>query len=79
MSNPVRTWQSTLVPINEMPYPLTLPSSSDEISDDDDTNRSYFMRIAAINSEVGEGPFSNYIELRSTEKSSKFIYRCIIN
>jgi hypothetical protein len=60
-----------------MPYPLTLPSNSDENSgdneDSDSNNRSYFMRIAAVNSEVGEGPFSNYIELRKTDKSSKFI------
>ena len=46
-----------------MPYPLALSNSNE------DNDGSYFMRISAINSEVGEGPFSNYIELRKTDKS----------
>ena len=70
MSNPIRAWQSITVPINEMPYPLTVSNIENSGTDD-----SYFMRISAINTEVGEGPFSNYIELRKTDKS-KILFFC---
>ena len=34
----------------------------------------HFMRISAVNAELGEGPYSSIIELRNIQKSLPFFF-----
>ncbi len=65
--DPIDKWNSIIVPVDDMPYPLVManPRNTNDL-------RSYFMRISAINAEVGEGPHSHIIELKKTLKSECF-------
>lgn len=56
-----------------MPYPLTVTNKNDKTSIKNEQT-SYYMRISAINAEVGEGPYSNYIELRTTTTSNYLFF-----
>jgi hypothetical protein len=67
------------VPIGDVPYILDLKSlnnkynsyKANEIQSESDP-KLFFMRISAINSEVGEGPYSNIIQLRKLNKGKLF-------
>lgn len=67
------------MPIGDIPYSLDLKSlnnkynsyKTNEIQNDLTNPNIFYMRISAINSEVGEGPYSNVIQLRKLYKSKE--------
>jgi hypothetical protein len=68
-------WHSVLVPVNNMPYHLNLNNYEPIVKEwnrlrrDSEDNTPYFLRISAINAELGEGPYSHIIELRKINQS----------
>lgn len=64
VTNPIRNWNSVQVLVKEMPYLLNINSklSSTEFG-------SYYLRMSAVNLELGEGPYSNIVELKRFDKS----------
>lgn len=77
MTNPIRIWQSVQVPVSEMPYRLTVDLNSLARKK---TKRGfaynsvdqlvYFVRVSAVNAELGEGPYSNIVELKKMDISN---------
>lgn len=65
VTNPIRNWNTVRVPVNDMPYLLSINSrlASNE-------HGSYYLRISAVNQELGEGPFSQIVELKRFDKSN---------
>jgi hypothetical protein len=84
VTNPIRKWNSIKVSANEMPYKLKLDKTTGSISKRNTDNlantdsgssseQGYFLRISAVNSESGEGPYSNIIELKKINNSMFFV------
>lgn len=74
VTNPLKSWMSVNVPATEMPYELKLkPKSARRTRQSPLSNslaeRSFFIRISAVNLEMGEGPYSNIIQLKRINHS----------
>jgi hypothetical protein len=60
------------VPVNEMPHRLYLKKSF--LSNiqkrylESRDSQPYFIRVSAINAELGEGPYSQIVELKKLQK-----------
>ena len=83
VTNPIRKWNSINFSLNEMKYKLkpdkTIGSISkrntDNLANVDSASSSeqgYFVRISAVNAELGEGPYSNIIELKKINNRKLF-------
>ena len=71
MTNPIKKWHSAQIQVKDMPFRLKLDKHN-FISDDSSSNgdKLHFIRISAINNEMGEGPYSNIVELRKLNTSN---------
>lgn len=67
VTNPIRNWNAVKVPVQDMPYLLSINArlASHEYG-------SYYLRMSAVNQELGEGPYSQIVELKHFENSNKF-------
>lgn len=56
-----------------MPYKLNLNNYKSKFTD------SFYIRISAINTELGEGPYSNITQLRILKQSKKIMFKTNFN
>ena len=76
VTKPIKQWSRLKVAIDDMPIKLKLEKSSNRFrrnpfsSDYAPVHDNFhFLRISAVNSQLGEGPYSNIVELKRIKKS----------
>jgi hypothetical protein len=92
VTNPIRIWMSEQVPVSQMPYRLRLSSLNfvkTKIKRQSQLSNNppvfYYFRVSAVNAELGEGPFSNIVELRKMKNGTKqssltfYFYLLVVN
>ena len=74
VTNTIKKWQSIQIAIDEIPYRLKIDAKRLEYNSEDSGEKLHFIRISAMNAEMGEGPYSNIVELRKLTTSLSIFF-----
>jgi hypothetical protein len=78
VTNTIKKWQSIQIAIDEIPYRLKIDAKRLEYNSEDSGEKLHFIRISAMNAEMGEGPYSNIVELRKLTTSLSIFFPDLI-